>query len=76
MPKFHFNIRDHRGLIPDIEGMELPDIAAARQEAEEGAREILAEALRYHEEIDGKRIEIVSETGDVIDILKVRDLLS
>jgi hypothetical protein len=76
MPKFHFNIRDDQGLIPDEEGMELPDLAAARTEASEGAREILADALRFHREVDGKRIEIADERGEVIETLKVRDLLS
>jgi hypothetical protein len=76
MPKFYFHIRDDAGLIPDEEGMELPDIDAARKEAETGAREILADALRAHKEVDGKRIEIANQSGEVLDSFKVRDLLN
>jgi hypothetical protein len=56
--------------------MEFPDINAARKEAEEGAREILADALRAHKEVDGKRIEIVNQSGEMLDSFKVRDLLN
>jgi hypothetical protein len=76
MPKFYFHIRDDAGVIPDEEGMELPDLGAARKEAEEGAREILANALMAHKEVDGKKIEIANQSGEVLASLKVRDILN
>lgn len=76
MPKFFFNIVDDKSRVPDHEGMELPDLDAARNEAQESARELLADALRAHKDVDGRRIEIGNENGDVITALKVRDLLN
>jgi hypothetical protein len=38
MPTFHFNIGNAQGLIPNQEGVDLPDSAAARKEAQVGAR--------------------------------------
>ena len=75
MPKFHFNIRDDRGLMPDDEGMELGDLEAARNEALESARELLADAIRAHKDVDNMQIEIANEDGEVIQTLRVRDLL-
>jgi hypothetical protein len=76
MPKFFFNIVDDACLIEDHEGMELPDLEAARNEARESARELLADALRAHKDVDGRRIEIANARGDVIAALNVRDLLN
>jgi hypothetical protein len=76
MPKFYFNIVDDECLVKDHEGMELPDLESARNEAKESARELLADALRAHREVNGRRIEIANERGDVIAALKVRDLLN
>ena len=33
MPRYYFDLRDDRGLLPDDERVELPGIYAARQEA-------------------------------------------
>nr|WP_321182289.1 hypothetical protein [Methylobacterium sp. Leaf122] len=38
MPRFFFHIRDGATLIEDPDGSELPDLAAAREEAAQGAR--------------------------------------
>jgi hypothetical protein len=75
MPIFYFNIRDDQDLICDEEGMELPNLDAAREEAQEGARQLLLDALRAHREVNGKKIEIANESGFVIEAIKVRDLL-
>jgi hypothetical protein len=75
MPRYYFNIYEHGRLIPDDEGMELPDAKAAHEEAEEGAREILADAIRAHNDVDGKRIEIADEDGSVLETIVVRAVL-
>jgi len=41
MPIYHFNLRDGRAGIPDVDGTELPDSAAARAYAVEVARELM-----------------------------------
>jgi hypothetical protein len=46
MTRFYFHIHDPQGVIPDEEGAELPDIEAAKKEAEESAKELLKFMLR------------------------------
>ena len=46
MPLFYFNIHNGNGLTEDEEGRELPDEGAARAEALQGIRSILAEDVR------------------------------
>ena len=75
MPRYYFNIYEQGRLIPDQEGTEFPTVKAAREEAEASARELLADALRAHKEVDGKRIEIVDADGAVVETVLVRDVL-
>jgi hypothetical protein len=46
MPLFHFNSRTGGVVLADLEGEELPNIAAAYEVAAESARETLIEALK------------------------------
>ena len=47
MPFYFFNVVDSSGeVMRDLEGISLPDLAAVREEAEESARQIVAEAMR------------------------------
>jgi hypothetical protein len=46
MARFYFHIREHDHIKPDPEGCDLPDLAAARNEALQSAREILSSAIR------------------------------
>ena len=43
MPRYFFHIRNGGDLIEDYDGLELPDVAAARDECSKAMREILAE---------------------------------
>jgi hypothetical protein len=45
MGRFYFHVRAGDELTPDDEGMDLPDLSAAKREALLGARELLAEAI-------------------------------
>ena len=78
MPRFHFNVRDDQeeGLIEDEEGVELCDTNAARDEAEQGAREMLANSIKGGAEVNGKIIEITSESGEIVGTVNLRDLLN
>ncbi|HLH88881.1 MAG TPA: hypothetical protein VKX28_10505 [Xanthobacteraceae bacterium] len=42
MPRFHFHLRAHRMIHRDVEGTDLPDLAAARAHAADVARELMA----------------------------------
>lgn len=46
--------------------MYLPDIDAALHEAENSAREILADMLRDGTPLDGQAIEVTTEDGTVV----------
>ena len=72
MPRFYFHIRDEDTLIEDHEGSDLPDLEAARVEALKDARSILAEKVKHGQIIDGQRIEIVDDTGEVVAELPMR----
>jgi hypothetical protein len=62
MQRFHFHLRSGEQIITDDEGMELPDIIAARQEACTSARHIVADAIRSG--IDDIPKEFVISDGD------------
>lgn len=46
MPRFYFDVVNRTGFVPDGEGMELADAAAARAAAIDSIRSILAEEAR------------------------------
>ena len=77
MPRFYFH-RDGDHLIEDQEGSECPDLEAAREEAINGVREILAEAIAQGREPIGEAVLIVDdqsrECGSVryVDVLPER----
>ena len=56
-------------------GMELEDIHAARHEALQAARDMLADQLRAGEALDGQRIEITAVDGRVLDVVSFREAL-
>lgn len=72
MPLFYFHIRDGDTLIEDLEGIDLPGLEDARFEALQGARTILAEKVKAGAVIDGQRIEIMDDTGELRAVLPMR----
>ena len=58
MPHYYFQIRDGDDLIRDDEGIELPDLSAARREAVLSARDIVSDAIGTAEPWDHAAIEI------------------
>ncbi len=46
MPHYHFDLLNGAGLIPDEEGRDFPDLAAARRAAVTDIRSIMAEDVR------------------------------
>lgn len=64
MPLYYFNIRNGNGLTEDEEGRDLPDPVAARGEALQGIRSILAEDVR-HGRLDLRgQIDVLGERGE------------
>lgn len=75
MPKYYLNIRSKDGLIIDPDGIDRPDLDQVRAEAVAGAREILAAQLIAGEPLDGQQIEICSEAGELLDVIRFSDMI-
>jgi hypothetical protein len=75
MPRYYLHIRDEGRLVEDPDGSDLPDLEAARAEALEGARNILAAKVKAGKLIDDQRFEITDETGSVLAVMPLKDAL-
>ena len=76
MPVYFLNIRDDQNdLILDTEGQDCADLDAARTEAMEAAREMLADRILAGKPLDGTSVEIVDSAGDVVDRVSLVSVL-
>ena len=66
VPRYFFDI--HNDIeTRDEDGIELPDLAAARDQALEGARSMICESIQRHGAVNlGHRIDIRDEAGAVV----------
>ena len=63
MSRFYFHIRVGDQVVRDQEGSDLPDPAAAREEALAAARQILADAIRSGSEATPEAFVIADSEG-------------
>jgi hypothetical protein len=75
MARFHIHLRDGDETIFDEEGVDLPDLSAAIREAELGARELLADAVRLDRDEVPDALVIADQNGRVLHTLKLADVL-
>ena len=75
MPVFYFHIRNKTELVLDREGVEMPGLDAALEEAKIAAREILAERIRCGDVVNGHQFEVHDETGGKLFTLPFRSVL-
>lgn len=77
MQRFYFHLRTADGeQIRDDEGMELPSVAAARDEAIASAREMIANDVKNDGRVpDGRTFEIMDEEGSLLETLYFADVL-
>ena len=61
--------------MPDEEGIELPSVTAARREAEQGGRELLAEAIKTGRDIIPDAFIVTDEHGREVDTVLLATLL-
>ena len=74
MPRYYFHLYNH-DRIPDEEGVDLPDLAAARQEAVLSARELMAaDVARGRLQLD-QRIEVTDENSRIVLAVPFRDTI-
>lgn len=74
MPRFYFHVHDDLN-VQDEEGMELPDLAAARVGAIHFARSLMCDELMNGRIVLHHRIEIADEQQQVIDTIYFRDVV-
>ena len=75
MPRFFFHIANG-DCVPDAEGSELPDLAAARETALTGAREMIAEELKQGKDLSLEdRIEIEDEAGRIVAVVTFKEAM-
>jgi hypothetical protein len=75
MGRFYFHVRVGDQLIRDEEGIDLPDFSAARREAIESARELLADAIKAGRPEILEAFVIVDEGGREIDAVLLAAVL-
>ncbi|MBW9114792.1 hypothetical protein JNB88_14200 [Rhizobium cauense] len=73
--RYFFHMRSHHGDETDDQGLEFPSLETARGQAEEAAREIVAELVMQQERIDGTRFEITDEHGRILATVPFRDVV-
>jgi hypothetical protein len=74
LPLFHFNSLTGDMFLPDPEGEELANVAAARGVAEQSAREALIEAVKTGDTAPDC-IQVTDDEGREIAIVFLKDLL-
>ena len=75
MAIFYFHLKNGDELIVDEEGATLPDLAAARHEALQSAREILAAAIRTGTPSVPEAVVVMDGSGRVVDSLRLAAVL-
>jgi hypothetical protein len=74
LPILHFNSRSGDTTLPDVEGEELPDLAAARRVAIASARETIVEAVKAGD-TPPDHIQITDSEGCEVGIVPIIDVL-
>jgi hypothetical protein len=74
MPFFYFNSRTGSMVLPDLEGEDLPNLAAAIEVAETSAREALIEAVKTRDTVP-ECIQVTDSQGREVAIVYLADVL-
>lgn len=73
MPRYHFHLHECGQIISDDEGIDLPDVAAAHEEAVTSARELIAAEVQQGRLCLRCRIEVVDEQQRPVLVLPFTD---
>lgn len=66
MPRFSLHLHNRLEFVRDEEGMELPDLGTARQQAIQSIRSVLGEEVQQGLVDLRGRIEIANDNGDIL----------
>jgi len=74
MPDYFFDVRNSDGtVVSDNGGKNLPNIYSAQTAARQCAYKLAVAEYRRTGTVDGRKVEIVDETGKFLDDVRVRD---
>ena len=74
MPRYFFHVYDDI-IAEDEEGLELPNLAAARLNALRGARDLIAEQVRRGYVVLSHWIDVLDEQGEKVLTITFRDAI-
>ena len=75
MARFYFHLRKMGQLVTDDEGLELPNKSTALREAQQSARELLADAIKSGKDTVPEAFVIADEQGREIVTLPLEALV-
>lgn len=70
MTRYFLNLHNRIGFVPDEEGRDFADLAAATADAVDGIRSLLAEEVRKGELDLGGRLEIADVSGQIVCVVQ------
>lgn len=73
--RYYLNVRTDTELIVDDEGVELPDLGDAAEEALQAARDILADRVKHGEKVDDGVFEVLDKSGTTVLTIPIRSVL-
>jgi hypothetical protein len=76
MPVYFLHLRERDDLVQDLEGAEYGDINAARDDARQAVRDIVAEHIANGQELMLQSVEICDEQGDHVATITVAESIS
>jgi hypothetical protein len=75
MAKYYFHFREGDRLVADEDGSDFPDLAAARNEAIQAARDILSQAIRFGTAEVPDALVIADQAGQLLDAVPLISVL-
>jgi hypothetical protein len=73
--RYYLNVRTHRELIVDNEGIDLPDLGDVAEEAIQAARDIVADRIKHGEKVDDGVFEVLDPSGTTVMTIPIRSVL-
>jgi hypothetical protein len=75
MGRFYLHVKEGDEVFPDEEGIELPDVEAARREALLSARELVSQAIKAGRTTFPEAFVIADEAGRPLEVVSLAAVL-
>ena len=76
MSRYFFHIRQGEEFVPDEEGAEFTKYLDAKKEGIFSARDVAIDLVKRGERIKGLKVEIVDESGTVLDTIHAQEFFN